>query len=448
MMRPYTKLCSSLLFPLHERLKKHHSVSLRAQLERSQWLDAAELRALQQQHLQAFMQRIVREVPYYRELFAARSLRADDIASVADLTKLPVLDKPTIRQHLEQLKNPNATRLIRYNTGGSSGQPLIFYLGERTDHDVAAKWRVTRWWDVDIGDRELVLWGSPIEVGKQDRIKQLRDRILRSKLVPAFDLAEAGIRHFLAEYQRFRPHMLFGYPSAIARVARFAEQQQISLHNAALQVVFVTAERLYPEQRELIQRVFGAPVANGYGARDAGFLVHECPHGGMHLMAEDVIVETLGADGLPTAPGIAGEVTVTHLRTGDFPFVRYKTGDVAVLSEARCPCGRGLPLVASIEGRSTDFVVAENGTVMHGLALIYVIRDIEGVASFRIIQHSLTELEVQLVAEQWQDAKQQQLVRGMQARLGSGVRVQVNRVDHIATEANGKFRYIISKVAS
>lgn len=444
----YRRLCSQLLFPLHEQLKGHRSVALRRELEKTQWLDAKALQQLQQQRLQQFMQRISREVPYYQRLFAERGLRPDDIHSAADLIKLPLLDKPTIRAHTEQLKARGAARLKRYNTGGSSGQPLIFYIGERTDHDVAAKWRVTRWWDVDIGDRELVLWGSPIEVNTQDRVKQLRDWLLRSQLVPAFDLAEPGIRHFLDEYRKFKPKMLFGYPSAMARVGKFVEQQKIALDNSALKVAFVTSERLYPEQREQIQRVFGAPVANGYGGRDAGFLAHECPHGGMHIMAEDVIIETIGANGLPTAPGVAGEVTVTHLRTGDFPFVRYRTGDVAVLSDQRCACGRGLPLIANLEGRSTDFVVAENGTVMHGLALIYVVRDIEGVDAFRIIQHSINQLEVLIVSSSWNAGKQQQVVRGMQARLGNGVQVSVNVVDHIATEANGKFRYIISKVAS
>jgi phenylacetate-CoA ligase len=404
------------------------------------------LEALQAKRLQQFVQRIATTVPYYRELFAQHRIDPASIRSRADLARLPTLDKPTIRAHAEQMKAPGAA-LKRFNTGGSSGQPLIFWLNERVSHDVAAKWRATRWWDVDIGDPELVLWGSPIEVNTQDRIKMIRDRLLRTELVPAFDLADAGIRHFLDVYARLKPRMLFGYPSALARIASFIEQNAIRIDNRALKVAFVTAERLYPEQRERIQRVFGAPVANGYGSRDAGFLAHECPQGGMHIMAEDVIIETLDNNGQPTAPGVAGEVTVTHLRTGDFPFVRYRTGDVAVLSEQRCSCGRGLPLLANIEGRSTDFVVAENGTVMHGLALIYVVRDIEGVDSFRILQHSLTELEVMLVTPHWDAGKQEKLVRGMQARLGAGVTVTVNRVDHIATEANGKFRYIISKVA-
>ena len=445
-MSAYTWLASSVLFPLHERLKRHDSVALRRQLERSQWLSAAEIDALQSARLQRFMQQIGKTVPYYQQLFARHHIDPASIHSRADLARLPTLDKASIRSHADAMKVPGAA-LKRFNTGGSSGQPLIFWLNERISHDVAAKWRATRWWDVDIGDPELVLWGSPIEVNTQDRIKQIRDRLLRTELVPAFDLAESGIRHFLDMYQRLRPRMLFGYPSALARIAQFIAQHNIVLDNSRLKVAFVTAERLYPEQREQIQQVFGAPVANGYGSRDAGFLAHECPQGGMHIMAEDVIIETLDSDGNPTAPGVAGEVTVTHLCTSDFPFVRYRTGDVAVLSQQTCSCGRGLPLLANIEGRSTDFVVSEAGTVMHGLALIYVVREIDGVESFRIIQHSQTELEVLLVTPSWDESKQQRLVQGMRARLGQGVQVSVNRVDHIATEANGKFRYIISKVA-
>ena len=445
-MSAYTWLASSVLFPLHERLKRHDSVALRRQLERSQWLSAAEIDALQSARLQRFMQQIGKTVPYYQQLFARHHIDPASIHSRADLARLPTLDKASIRSHADAMKVPGAA-LKRFNTGGSSGQPLIFWLNERISHDVAAKWRATRWWDVDIGDPELVLWGSPIEVNTQDRIKQIRDRLLRTELVPAFDLAESGIRHFLDVYQRLQPRMLFGYPSALARIAQFIAQHNIVLDNSQLKVAFVTAERLYPEQREQIQQVFGAPVANGYGSRDAGFLAHECPHGGMHIMAEDVIIETLDSDGNPTAPGVAGEVTVTHLCTSDFPFVRYRTGDVAVLSQQTCSCGRGLPLLANIEGRSTDFVVSEAGTVMHGLALIYVVREIDGVESFRIIQHSQTELEVLLVTPSWDESKQQRLVQGMRARLGQGVQVSVNRVDHIATEANGKFRYIISKVA-
>ncbi len=95
--------------------------------------------------------------------------------------------------------------------------------------------------------------------------------------------------------------------------------------------------------------------------------------------------------------GERGEIVVTHMATGDYPFIRYRTGDVGVLSEAPCACGRGLPVLAEIEGRTTDFVIAADGTVMHGLALIYVVRDLPGIARFKIIQWDLGRTTVQLV---------------------------------------------------
>ena len=98
-----------------------------------------------------------------------------------------------------------------------------------------------------------------------------------------------------------------------------------------------------------------------------GFIAHECPAGGMHLTAEDIIVEIVDRDGHVLAPGQVGEIVVTHLATSDFPFIRYQTGDMGALSARLCGCGRGLPVLEEIQGRTTDFVVAADGTVMHGL---------------------------------------------------------------------------------
>lgn len=443
----YTRFCSSLLFPLHERLKGHDTTRRLRALEDSQWLTRDAIQAAQHERLGNFLGSITRDIPYYRTLADRLGISAERMQAAGVLQRFPLLEKSDIRQHSEQMKRRGAS-LAKFNTGGSSGVPLIFWLGERVSHDVAAKWRATRWWDVDIGDRELVLWGSPVELKTQDRVKQIRDRLLRTELVPAFDLSPDGMRRFIHRFRQFRPRMLFGYPSAFARIAAFAEAEGLSLQSETLRVVFVTAERLYPEQRERIQSAFGVPVANGYGARDAGFLAHECPHGGMHIMSEDVVLETVDSEGHPTAPGVAGEIVVTHLATSDFPFVRYRTGDVGKLGDERCPCGRGLPLLSEIQGRTTDFVTACDGTVMHGLAVIYVVREIDGVESFRIIQHSREQLEVLVVSALWNDEKQARVVRGMRQRLGDALQVDVRVVQDIPREANGKFRYVISKISS
>ena len=167
----------------------------------------------------------------------------------------------------------------------------------------------------------------------------------------------------------------------------------------------------------------------------------------MHLTAEDVVVEIVDAQGAPVPPGQAGEIVVTHLATRDFPFIRYRTGDVATMGAEPCACGRGLPTLRDIQGRSTDFVVAEDGTVMHGLALIYILRDLPEVQAFKIVQHALQHTVVQVVpGPGFGPAQEAGIVRGMQRRLGAGVRVEVQQVEAIAPERSGKFRYVISHV--
>src|SRR5205085_2015287 len=184
----------------------------------------------------------------------------------------------------------------------------------------------------------------------------LRDALMRTELLPAFEMSPAKLDRFIARIRNRRPKMLFGYPSVLAHIARYAQQRGVRLDDLGTKVAFVTAEKLYDEQRDLIRRVFGCPVANGYGGRDAGFIAHECPVGGMHITAEDVIVEAIDARGQPVAAGTPGEIVITHLATRDFPFIRYRTGDIGVLSDERCCCGRGLPLLKEIQGRATDFV--------------------------------------------------------------------------------------------
>lgn len=445
---PYTALVSQVLFPMHELLKRHTTVAVRRGLERTQWNTPAELQALQLQRLRRLLERANRSVPYYRDLF--RELGFDparDLHSLADLARLPRLDKPLIRANTERLKAEDAVGLARFNTGGSSGEPLIFYIGrERVSHDVAAKWRATRWWDVDIGDPELVVWGSPIELGAQDGVRAVRDRMLRTALLPAFQMSAEKLDGFLARIRAARPRMLFGYPSALSHIARHARARGQRMDDLGIRVAFVTSERLYDEQREQIASTFGCPVANGYGGRDAGFIAHQCPQGGMHITAEDIIVETLDPEGRPAAPGSAGEIVVTHLATGDFPFIRYRTGDVGVLGNEPCACGRGLPLLKEIQGRTTDFLVARDGTVMHGLALVYILRDLPQVKAFKIVQETLDLTRVQVVTDAPLASIRPAIVDGFRSRLGAGVEVEVEQVEAIAPEKSGKFRYVISKV--
>ena len=446
----YTHLVADLLFPLQEKLKKHTTVAVRRALDESQWWPAERIEALRVERLRRLLISAGTHVPHYRECFAEMGFDPHGIASLDELRRLPMLTKAVIRAEGERMKSEVAHRLSRCNTGGSSGEPLIFHIGdERVSHDVAAKWRATRWWGVDIGDPEIVVWGSPIELGTQDRIRGIRDTLMRTELMPAFSMSEANLDAFVARLRARRPKMLFGYPSAISHIAEHARKQGIALDDLGIKVVFCTSERLYDHQRAAISAAFACSVANGYGSRDAGFIAHECPSGGMHITAEDVIVEIVDENGQVLPPGQSGEIVVTHLATADYPFIRYRTGDIAALSTGQCTCGRGLPLLTDIQGRSTDFVVAADGTVMHGLALIYVLRDLPEISKFKIIQRTRDDILVQVVPGDGFDASTEAKIdTGIKARVGSSVHVGIERLSEIPPEKSGKHRYVTSLVES
>ena len=448
-MSLYTRLVASAIFPLHECLKGHSTAGALRSMEQSQWLSRTELQAFQLARLRTFLERIGRDVPYYRDLFRDIGFSPVDVNTLADLQRLPITGKPDIRENLERMKADNAGPLERFSTGGSSGEPLVFYRGkERVSHDVAAKWRATRWWNVDIGDREIVIWGSPIELGSQDRVRMIRDKLLRTELLSAFEMSEDNLDRFIRRIQVFKPRMLFGYPSSLALMARYAADKGLKMDELGIKVVFVTSESLYPHQRETIESVYGAPVANGYGGRDGGFIAHQCPSGSMHITAEDIVVEIVDGKGNVLPTGQNGEIVITHMAMGDFPFVRYRTGDVGSLSDESCSCGRGLPLLKEIEGRTTDFIMATDGTVIHGLALIYILRELPQVGEFKIIQDALDRITVQLVINGPPTAEMEtEITAQFRRRLGNTVSVIYDYVEKIPTEASGKFRYVVSHVA-
>lgn len=445
----YTALVSRVLFPLHERLKKHSSVAVRRHMEQTQYWPLPELQQLQAERLRALLLHAQRQVPYYREAFARSGFDpARDFHGVPDLVRLPLLDKAAIRENIEALKADNAQNLVRYNTGGSTGAPLTFFVGRhRVSHDVAAKWRATRWWNVDIGDREIVIWGSPIELSAQDRVRMVRDTLLRTELMSAFATTQSGLDGHVERIRQRKPKMLFGYPTVLARIAAHAEERGVRLDRLGIRVAFVTSECLYPSQREQIERVFGCPVANGYGGRDAGFIAHQCPAGKLHITAEDIVIEVLDPEGRQLPPGESGEIVVTHLQSGDFPFIRYRTGDVGVLDPEPCSCGRTLPVLKEIHGRTTDFLINQDGTLIHSAALAYIMRDLPAVRAFKVIQETLDWTRVQIVYDgQFDERARQGVEAGFHARMGKQVKIDVELVPEILPEKSGKYRYCVTKL--
>jgi phenylacetate-CoA ligase len=149
-------------------------------------------------------------------------------------------------------------------------------------------------------------------------------------------MSTADMDRFISDIRAFRPTMLYGYPSSMTLIAQRAEKRAVRLDDLGTRVAFCTAEQLYPHQADVLRRVFGCPVADGYGGRDSGLIAHDCPKGRSHITAEGIVVEIVDERGQPLPPGRPGDVVVTHLANTGFPFIRYRMAMLPCWTRAVC----------------------------------------------------------------------------------------------------------------
>lgn len=437
------------VFRLQEAAMHRSTFPMLEALERTQWLSRDDMLDYQTGHLNVLLQTALAHSPWHAaRLHAAGLVEAVRAGAVlpTDLMRLPTMDKRDARDNVEQLVWRGVPGgVFPYTTGGSSGEPLIFYFGRaRQAADAAGRLRARRWWGVEPGEREVYLWGAPVELSKTDRIKTLRDRLVNQLLLNAFDMSPVCMDDYLEAIEAWNPKAIYGYASSLALLAAHAEARGTRPLLPALSVVSTTGEPLFPHQRELIERVFDVPVSVEYGARDAGLMALQSPDGALLQMSETHLIEVLDATGKPAEEG---EAVITSLVSAAQPFIRYRTGDVVRRSGRNDPGGRGLAVLDAVVGRQTDFIVAVDGRIMHALALIYVLRAVPGVGQFKLVQHAIDRLEVQVVPDaRWNEEARTTVIRGLRARLGASLVVDVRLLDAIMPEASGKHRYVVSHV--
>lgn len=445
-MNPF--ISRQLIYPLQEKLLNRPTFSYLADLEKSQWRSRADIEALQLQKLQTLLKTAHTHCPWHAKRIENSNINFKDL-TFEEFKKLPTMSRADAQHHGSEMAWHDVPGgAFRYTTGGSSGQPLIFYFGRsRQASDAACRIRARRWWDVNVGDPEVYLWGAPVELNKTDRIKTIRDRLLNQLLLNAFEMSPENMSEYLTAIQKFNPKCIYGYASSIALLAGYAQQNNRQLSLPALKVVCTTGEPLYPEQRQLISDVFNVPVANEFGSRDAGLIAHANSHQQMLLMSESNILEVLDHEGNPVKPGEMGEAVMTGLCSEAQPFIRYRTGDMVKLSTDSDKDGRGLHVIEEVVGRNTDFLIHQNGSIIHALAAIYVLRETGGVEQFKITQEAINDFEILIVTNPfWNPDSLKVIEKKFRARFGGDCKTHIQLVNKIPPEASGKTRQVVSKV--
>lgn len=415
-----------------------------------QWLPAATVQIQHDERLGALLNYAVNRVPRYRRLAAERGWQAGLLTS-AHLADFPLVDKTsmTADQAAFLAEGVSPGDRIAESTGGSSGVWFGFFYDRRQkEHRRAGDYysRTLAGWRP--GDPMAVVWGHRADVAATTTWKmRIANEILHRRVtLNAYDMDERALEDYVRRLEKHDPKIILGYASSLAFLAEYLGRR--GPHRIRPVGIISSAETLDDDRRQVIEAEFKCPVLNRYGSREFANIAQQCERvGGLHIFADRIHVETIRPDGSACAPGERGEIVVTDLINDAMPFIRYRTGDLGVLSEEMCPCGRGLPLLASVEGRVSEIIVGPNGKYYSCQSPRLFGADIPGIAQMQVIQETLAEIEIKIVANaQWSEESSRLLTDRMQTLLGN-VSVVVSLVDAIPPAPSGKYRFTISKVS-
>ena len=330
------------IFHLQEKILGRPSFKFLAELLQSERWSPERLQQLQLQRLQQTITSAYDHTTYWRELMDQHGIRPFDVQSLDDLQRFPLLDKNILRTQREAMTWKNEGKRVQLvRTSGSTNEALEFYTSStREAHINAARMRGHEWVGMKRGEKELYYWGSPVELSKQDRLKHFRDWLINDGLTNGFEVTPARVKKYFLQWLSWQPKCIFGYPSTFVLTVTIAKSLGLdltALSRRGLTVIITTSEMLSDIDRQLIAEGFGVPVYDSYGLREAGLIGHECEHGTMHCMDEQLILETIDPETLQPTAG-EGELVVTNLVGPAFPVIRYRTGDIVTLSNESCPC--------------------------------------------------------------------------------------------------------------
>jgi len=292
-----------------------------------------------------------------REAGAPGAGRLDAGMTPGRFAEVPPLTREELRRAVGADASPRL-RGMRRASGGSGGAGLAVPIDRGVySWYMAGTWRGFSWWGVDIAQPAVLLLGHTARPPLHRLLGAVKDRAVGWHRVPVDVAFDARAAELLEAVNAPGPVALYGYPSAVDRLARAQRGHPHMLRR--LKVIVLTGEPLYEFQRRRIEETFQCPVAEEYGMGELGSVAFECQERRLHISAETVFLEVV-PDALSDGTSRAGRILATHLRNRVFPLIRYDTGDIGVMPGEGCPCGRGLP-VLRVYGRADDRLTGPAG---------------------------------------------------------------------------------------
>ena len=422
----------------------------RTLLSRGQWWSPERMRAYQATRLRIVLAHAQATVPYYRDAFAKVGLRVDEITSPDDLARLPILTKEVLRARGDELMSTGAStpRASRQMSTGTTGPPVTISLDKQTNAlEFAFYWRHWGWFGYCLGDPFAQLSWSEFGDTRPDDIVRVQ-RGTGRLLLDALSISANGVATCAAAMRRHHTRFLKGHPAALLHFALFVRAARLEL--PPLRAVFTTGEVLEPGTRAVIREVFAAPVADAYGSMERVISACECPAGRMHINSDYGACELVDVQTDPATDTRVGRVVGTGLHNMSMPLVRYEMGDLVEVDESTdpCPCGRPLPTIGRIRGRSVDGIITPDGRVVTVAAIVF--NEVPSVALGQLVQEEPGRLRVRVLPTSTFDhVEESRLLARVRQLMGPEMVLDLERVD--TPDAFGapgaKHRSVISTVA-
>jgi phenylacetate-CoA ligase len=435
-MSIYSRFVGDVVLPRVGGFFNPHFPAYLSEWSQSQYWDPQRLEAYRWERFHRLLTHASQTVPFYRNHFREAGLKPSDFRSFQDLDKLPTLSKDDYHDHgLDAFTSEAVSKssIINESTSGTSGRPFAFRIDETVVASKMARLiRENAWANWRVGDRYVRLWGEH----RESFVKKTFYRVLMRRVeLPAFEIDDR-FDEIVATFRRLRPRIMEAYTSAAVQLARCCRDRGVRLPMP--ESVIVSAETLIEPHRALIVEHVGGRVFNRYGSREFGNVAQECAEGHFHINAESFHVEAQPHPEIQDASNLV----ITFLDNYTMPLIRYRCGDLGKLATGTCPCGRTLPLLSSVEGRSTDFFLLSGGRSLSFLYFNHFFEQAGGVVDlYQVEQRAEDDMLVRLVpGPRYSEASKTEICNRLQARFGHSPRFDVTVVSDLPREDSGKLR--------
>lgn len=444
-------LYSRFLYPAYHWLKKDGINDARRKFERNQWMSADAIFNLQQQKLSRLLVFARDNVPYYRDCLKDFELSAGTPVSPETIRRIPTLTKDIIRQSQDGLvsENLSGNRLLANSTSGSTGEPIRFFTDFFSKaHRSAAELRSDSWTGWNLGEPNVRLWGASMDLKQGARLSvKLRRFFAAGRSLSSFDMSPSKMDEYIEVVKKVRPTLFIAYPGPMEQFALHCLDRGISF--PSINGIVSSAETLWPHQREIIEKAFGIKVFDRYGSREVGQIASEChAHNGLHISADRVLLEILDDDDKPCPPGTTGRIVITDLDNLGMPLIRYEIGDRGAISDtSNCSCGRGLPLLQRVEGRTMDMIEIPDGRKLGGTFWTLLLRTRPGFRQVQVVQEELSGVVINFIRDDdFDNAVLDYFAEKIREYCGTDFGVQFVEKKAIDLTVSGKQRIVVSKL--